>query len=66
MFQNDAKPTEGEGATPKENGVGTMKPEEMTSKDYYFDSYGHFGIHEVRQTNIQYSQNTGYTCTCRL
>lgn len=20
----------------------------MTSKDYYFDSYAHFGIHEVR------------------
>lgn len=23
--------------------------EEMTSKDYYFDSYAHFGIHEVRE-----------------
>jgi len=23
-----------------------LKPEEMTSKDYYFDSYAHFGIHE--------------------
>jgi len=23
-----------------------MRPEEMTSKDYYFDSYAHFGIHE--------------------
>lgn len=25
------------------------KPEmkELTSKDYYFDSYAHFGIHEV-------------------
>lgn len=23
-----------------------MKPEEMTSRDYYFDSYAHFGIHE--------------------
>jgi len=22
------------------------KPEEMTSADYYFDSYAHFGIHE--------------------
>ena len=21
--------------------------EEMTSRDYYFDSYAHFGIHEV-------------------
>lgn len=27
----------------------TEKPnaEDMTSKDYYFDSYAHFGIHEV-------------------
>jgi len=39
--------------TPAENGNGdntnhlsTTKPEEMTSKDYYFDSYAHFGIHE--------------------
>jgi hypothetical protein len=23
-----------------------LKPEDMTSKDYYFDSYAHFGIHE--------------------
>ena len=31
------------------NGVeGEKKPaDEMTSKDYYFDSYAHFGIHEV-------------------
>ena len=29
-------------------GLTTYKPEEMTSKDYYFDSYAHFGIHEVR------------------
>ncbi|KAG8174386.1 hypothetical protein JTE90_017146 [Oedothorax gibbosus] len=27
-------------------GLTTYKPEEMTSKDYYFDSYAHFGIHE--------------------
>ncbi|KAK3101367.1 hypothetical protein FSP39_003033 [Pinctada imbricata] len=33
-------------APPKENGIEGLKPEEMTSKDYYFDSYGHFGIHE--------------------
>lgn len=26
-----------------ENG---MSPDEMTSRDYYFDSYAHFGIHE--------------------
>merc|ERR1712165_337086 len=33
----------------KVNGAGgdaDLKPEEMTSKDYYFDSYAHFGIHE--------------------
>lgn len=27
----------------KDNGV---TPDEMTSRDYYFDSYAHFGIHE--------------------
>ncbi|XP_014118402.1 PREDICTED: protein arginine N-methyltransferase 1-like, partial [Pseudopodoces humilis] len=29
-------------------GEGSAKPsaEDMTSKDYYFDSYAHFGIHE--------------------
>ena len=27
---------------------------EMTSKDYYFDSYAHFGIHEVG-INLQVS-----------
>uniref|UniRef100_A0AC11DQB4 Protein arginine methyltransferase 8 n=1 Tax=Ovis aries TaxID=9940 RepID=A0AC11DQB4_SHEEP len=26
-----------------------LNPEEMTSRDYYFDSYAHFGIHEVRK-----------------
>lgn len=24
----------------------SLRPEDMTSKDYYFDSYAHFGIHE--------------------
>lgn len=30
-------------------GESSVKPaaEDMTSKDYYFDSYAHFGIHEV-------------------
>jgi hypothetical protein len=39
--------------TPHENGneiidkkLSTTNPEEMTSRDYYFDSYAHFGIHE--------------------
>lgn len=31
------------GMTKKLNG---MSPDEMTSRDYYFDSYAHFGIHE--------------------
>lgn len=30
---------------PKEDGPN-VKIEDMTSKDYYFDSYAHFGIHE--------------------
>ena len=29
------------------NAPGAPVPEEMTAKDYYFDSYAHFGIHEV-------------------
>ena len=32
-----------------QNGVkdgSDVKVEEMTSRDYYFDSYAHFGIHE--------------------
>lgn len=29
---------------------GKPSAEEMTSKDYYFDSYAHFGIHEVTGT----------------
>uniref|UniRef100_A0A8C1RGU7 type I protein arginine methyltransferase n=1 Tax=Cyprinus carpio TaxID=7962 RepID=A0A8C1RGU7_CYPCA len=33
-------------------GESSAKPaaEDMTSKDYYFDSYAHFGIHEVRNS----------------
>lgn len=30
----------------KEKDLSTTKPEDMTSRDYYFDSYAHFGIHE--------------------
>jgi protein arginine N-methyltransferase 1 len=26
--------------------IKNQSPEEMTSRDYYFDSYAHFGIHE--------------------
>lgn len=37
--------------TPSKENNGTekkddVKVEEMTSRDYYFDSYAHFGIHE--------------------
>lgn len=37
--------------TPVDNGdlksqLSTNKPDDMTSRDYYFDSYAHFGIHE--------------------
>lgn len=28
-------------------GTESKPVNEMTSKDYYFDSYAHFGIHEV-------------------
>lgn len=38
-----------------------ISPEEMTSRDYYFDSYAHFGIHEVgrlgSQQEVWYDQN---------
>ena len=30
----------------KDDKLSTTKPEDMTSRDYYFDSYAHFGIHE--------------------
>lgn len=35
--------TASEESEKKGNGIA---PEEMTSRDYYFDSYAHFGIHE--------------------
>ena len=44
------KPTVGgaaKGDDVKGEGDARVAPEEMTSKDYYFDSYAHFGIHEV-------------------
>ena len=36
----------GDGIPVAEKDVKDLKHEEMTSKDYYFDSYAHFGIHE--------------------
>ena len=38
-------PVKENGTVTTENGKASL--EEMTSKDYYFDSYAHFGIHEV-------------------
>jgi len=29
------------------NETGASAPDDLTAKDYYFDSYAHFGIHEV-------------------
>ena len=51
--------TTGETPMSVEGDVSTKKledltAEEMTSKDYYFDSYAHFGIHEV---SIKYLLN---------
>ena len=40
--QSTAAPANG---APTANGPTSI--DEMTSKDYYFDSYAHFGIHEV-------------------
>lgn len=31
-----------------------IAPEDMTSKDYYFDSYAHFGIHEVQTIPVSH------------
>merc|ERR1719317_1003216 len=39
-----AAPANGAAKAPGPN--GHIPAEEMTSKDYYFDSYAHFGIHE--------------------
>ena len=34
------------GSSCKDKKIEDLSSEEMTSKDYYFDSYAHFGIHE--------------------
>lgn len=34
------------GSAVKDKKIEDLSSEEMTSKDYYFDSYAHFGIHE--------------------
>lgn len=42
--------TNGPTTTNGQSGAGDVGSEEMTSKDYYFDSYAHFGIHEVHES----------------
>ena len=37
-----------EGINGASSGDQSTNISDMTSKDYYFDSYAHFGIHEVR------------------
>merc|ERR1712048_1425515 len=43
---NEQKPVKVAPADTTEKSTEELKAEEMTSKDYYFDSYAHFGIHE--------------------
>lgn len=43
----------GNGPLKEDKTLSTTKPEDMTSRDYYFDSYAHFGIHEeVNDTSL--------------
>ena len=44
-MSGDNKPVNG--ALPSEAGTNGLDPSQLSSKDYYFDSYAHFGIHEV-------------------
>ena len=42
----DVTSPRGEAVEEEAKKVFELSSEEMTSKDYYFDSYAHFGIHE--------------------
>merc|ERR1712242_647071 len=44
--ENGAKSIEKPTLETKDKDIKDLSSEEMTSKDYYFDSYAHFGIHE--------------------
>merc|ERR1711997_1165695 len=46
VVENGAKSIEKPTLEVKDKSVKDLSSEEMTSKDYYFDSYAHFGIHE--------------------
>jgi hypothetical protein len=48
QIQETRKLVSADGNGSKNDGVAsTHVQQNMTSKDYYFDSYAHFGIHEV-------------------
>ena len=42
----EVSPVENGNTNDKDKNLSTTKPEDMSSRDYYFDSYAHFGIHE--------------------
>lgn len=46
VVENGAKSIEKPSIETKDKDIKDLSSEEMTSKDYYFDSYAHFGIHE--------------------
>merc|ERR1712203_486042 len=46
VVENGAKSIEKPTLETKDKDIKDLSSEEMTSKDYYFDSYAHFGIHE--------------------
>ena len=46
MDLDGSKDAKGEQEKVESKKLEDLSSEEMTSKDYYFDSYAHFGIHE--------------------
>ena len=56
--------------TPDAEKQKMLSNDEMTSKDYYFDSYAHFGIHEemlkdeVRTLTYRYFSMSCHTFIC--
>uniref|UniRef100_A0A674GLW2 Protein arginine N-methyltransferase 1 n=1 Tax=Taeniopygia guttata TaxID=59729 RepID=A0A674GLW2_TAEGU len=46
------RPPREEVSCPPPEGSAKPSAEDMTSKDYYFDSYAHFGIHEIECSSI--------------
>merc|ERR1711899_317589 len=46
VVENGEKTLDAKATATKDKKLEDLSSEEMTSKDYYFDSYAHFGIHE--------------------